>query len=198
MPGQEQKHLIEDYLAECWQKPMCRFLKAREVRGIRPNFDPPDVDFHVIHQDARKYVTWGEITCTFYNNKEAKWIRGEEVVDSSFCYFQPDKKIGEFVTNILEGKLKKYDALVEARGKGHLLLFLNSPLTTRSTRLLAEQSIIDAIRNNQSFNFPFESVWLSYRIPETSRDEMELSSFCFRDEEGQLNFFKPAWSDCCP
>ena len=197
MPSQQQKHLIEDYLAECWQKPICRYFQAREVRGTRPNTDPPDVDFHVIHRDGRKTVTWGEITCTFYNNEEAKFIRGEETDDSWFYYHQPDKLIGEFVANILESKLKKYSALEKTRGKGHLLIFLNSPLTTRTTRILAGLSVSEAIRNDRTSNFPFESVWLSYRLPQTSKNEMELPSLCFRDKQGLLNFFKPVWTDQC-
>lgn len=186
----EKQRQHEDYWANCWQVPLCRYLGAHKVQASRPRHDVPDVDFHVWHPDGRETTTWGEVTGAYFSHGEAQWLWDTESADSSMEYFQPDERIGVAAVQRVSRKLEKYSDLVGERGKGHLLVVLNSPLTMRSTRKEAERGVLNFLTTKTSDARPFRYFWLAYRLPETSLDEMEDLPFVFPDNAGQPNFFK--------
>ena len=186
----EKQRQHEDYWAKCWEVPMCHYLGAQTVRASRPRHDPPDVDFHVWHPDDRETTTWGEVTGAYYGHRDAEWLWDSESGDGFRDYFQPDKRIAAAATERVSQKLPKYSDLAENRGKGNLLVVMNSPLTTRSTREEAERRVLKFLSNKTSDATPFQSFWLAYRLPETSQDEMEDPPFVFADKAGFPIFFK--------
>ena len=61
------------------------------------------------------------------------------------------------------------------------MVLLHSPLTTRSTRVEAEEAIRGMLETGPSAEFePFETVWLGYRLPWTIPEEKEDPKYAFR------------------
>ena len=180
----------EDYWANCWEVPMCQYLGAHTVQASRPRHDPPDVHFHILHPDGRETSTWGEVTGAYYGPRDAEWLWADEPKGGFRDYDQPDESIAAAVIERVSKKLLKYSDLVKNRGKGNLLVVLNSPLTTRSTRVEAERGVLKSLSNKSFDAAPFQSIWLAYRLPETSLDEMENPPFVFADKCGEHVFFK--------
>ena len=180
----------EDYWANCWEVPMCKYLRAQKVLASRPRRDPPDVHFHVLHPDGLETSTWGEVTGAYYGPRDAEWLWDDESEGGFRDYDQPDERIAAAVIERVSQKLLKYSDLQKSRGKGNLLVVLNSPLTTRSTRVEAEHGVLKSLPNRSSDVTPFQSIWLAYRLPETSLDEMEDPPFVFADKYGDHVFFK--------
>lgn len=98
---------------------------------------------------------------------------------------------------LVERKRGKYRELAHRRGAGHLLVLLHSPLTMRSTRLEAEEAMLDVLESERSPNFdPFETVWLGYRLPMTVAEEQEDPRHAFADptDGERFNFLKCIWT----
>ena len=71
-------------------------------------------------------------------------------------------------------KFEKYRNVADVRGRGHLLVLLHSPLTTRSTRVDPGRRIRELLNTETGVAFnPFETVWLGYRVPLTVPEERE-------------------------
>ena len=195
-----KKHQHEDYWGRCWAVALERHMDAK-VRSARPHEDPPDVDFQIRRRDGTVATCWGEVTGTYYDSNEAKQLWGPEPGIGGGGYWEPDAVMGEKARELVERKRRKYRELVKRRGRGHLLVLLHSPLTTRSTRVNAEEAILDVLEtgSNQHFD-PFESVWLGYRLPITCPDEQEDPQHAYRDELGghRLNFLKCIWTRPIP
>ena len=144
-------------------------------------------------------ITWGEVTCAYYDNREAERLWKSESVSwssPSYLYAGPDKTIAAFAEEVFEKKRGKYVELVEQHGRGHLLVVLLSPFTTRSTRVDAEERIRDQLRHQErTGSGQFETVWLGYELPGTSPDEQEDPEYAFRDQttDGRVNFLKRIW-----
>ena len=125
----------EDNWAKCWVAPLGKFLNAQDVRTSRPNdvATPPDATFHVRHSDGNETTTWGEITDVYYDETEARLLWSGTSKGKPRIYTEPDAQTADEAEKRVERKLKKYPALVSEQGRGHLLLVISSPLTTRST-----------------------------------------------------------------
>ena len=112
-------------------------------------------------------------------------------------YWEPDAVMGVRARDLVERKRKKYRELARRRGRGHLLVLLNSPLTTRSTRVGAEESILELLETGTRPEFdPFKAVWLGYRLPYTIPEEKEDPRYAFRDaaDGERFNFMKCIWN----
>jgi len=141
--------------------------------------------------------TWGEVTNAYYDNREAEGLwKGESGSRPFPGYVGPDETIAARAEEELEKKLEKYGTLAERYGRGHLLIVLASPFATRSTRAKAEERIGERLRRqNGSGSGPFETIWLGYKLPWTSRDEQEDPKYAFRDPsaDSRFNFLKCVW-----
>ena len=145
--------------------------------------------------------SWGEVTGTYYDSKEAKWLWRAEPGNEGEVYREPDAVMGARARELVEHKRNKYRKLVRRRGLGHLLVLLHSPLTTRSTRVEAEKAILDTLETGPSQGVdPFETVWLGYRLPITSPNEQEAPEHVFRDAPNgeRFNFLKCIWTRPAP
>ena len=198
MNGQQRRQRRhEDYWGRCWTVPLGAYLGA-EVRSSRPDNDAHDIDFWIQRSDGMVATSWGEVTGTYYDNREARWLWDSAPVENqSGLYVDPDARTGMAARDRVARKRSKYRELVGHRGKGHLLVLLHSPLTTRSTRVFAEGAIRDLFESEPAPDSdPFETVWLGYRLPLTVLPEMEDPEHVFHDgEEGNRhNFLKCIWS----
>ena len=189
MTVEQREH--EDYWGRCWAGALGQLMDA-EVSSTRPDADPPDVNFRIQRRDGAAITSWGEITGTYYDSNEAKWLWGAEDGNRSRGYVEPDAVMGEGARTLVERKSKKYSDLVRRRGQGHLLVLLHSPSTTRSTRVRAEESILDLLETGPHLELdPFETLWLGYRLPWTIPEEMEDPKYAFLDVDGgRYNFLK--------
>ena len=172
-----------------------------EVRSTRPHEDPPDIDFQIRRRDGAVVTCWGEITGTYYDSNEARLLWGPEPGIGGGRSWEPDAVLGGKARDLVQQKYKKYRELVHRRGRGHLLVLLLSPLTTRSTRVNAEEAILDMLETGLDQNSdPFETVWLGYRLPITSPDEKEDPKHAYPDEpdEHRFNFLKCIWTRPIP
>ena len=194
MPRQQRAH--EDYWRQCWEIPLGRHLKAK-VQSTLAAPDPPDFEFEVLWPDATTTRTWGELTGAYYSASEAKWLWGTVPASThDAVYVEPDAAVALEARTQVEKKSQKYSDLVRRAGKGHLLVLLHSPLTTRSTRVAAETAICDALNSSVSGRTgPFASVWLGYCLGFTSPSEQEDPKYVFRDPTGgdRLDFLKCIW-----
>ena len=171
------------------------------MRATRPHEDPPDIDFHIERRDGTDMTSWGEVTGTYYDSTEAKWLWGPDSGDNGGLYFEPDATMATRARDLVERKRDKYERLVRRRGRGHLLVLLHSPLTSRSTRVAAEESIRALMEAEPSPTLdPFETVWLGYRLPITTRAEQEQPQYAFRDapDGDRFNFLKCIWTNPTP
>ena len=193
---QRRQRQHEDYWGRCWTVPLGRYLCA-EVQCGRPDNDAHDMEFRIQRSDGRVATSWGEVTGAYHDNSDAKWLWGPERPGAARGYIEPDARTGMEARDMAARKLNKYRDLAERRGPGHLLVLLHSPLTTRSTRVEAEERILDLlnVETGVAFN-PFETVWLGYRLPWTVPDQKEDPEHAFHDgEEGdRFNFLKCIWS----
>ncbi len=191
----------EDYWGRCWAVALGRHLNAH-VQSSLPAQDPPDVDFTVQMSKGTATTTWGEVTGAYYDSDEAKWLwGGAHGTNPMGVYSEPDALVAFQASMLLERKRQKYSALVQQRGKGQLMILLHSPLTTRSTRVAAEASMLDSLAIPVSGHVePFESVWLGYRLPITLPSETEDANHVYRDPTGaeRLNFMKCIWAPSSP
>ena len=194
MPRQQRAH--EDYWRQCWEIPLGRHLNAKVHSTLAPQ-DPPDFEFEAHWPDGTTTRTWGELTGAYYSASEAKWLWGAVPAPTpGAAYVEPDAVVALEALTLVEKKSQKYSDLVRRAGKGHLLVLLHSPLTTRSTRVAAESAISDALNSSVSGRTgPFESVWLGYRLGFTSPSEREDAKYVFRDPTGgdRLDFLKCIW-----
>ena len=187
----------EDYWGRCWAVALGRHLQA-EVCSIRPDEDPPDVDFHIEVRDGTVVTSWGEITSAYYDSTEAKWLWGPESRDDGGLYLEPDAVMATRASDLVERKRDKLRELGRHRGRGHLLVLLRCPLTSRSTREAAEESIRAVMMTEPNpAPDPFETVWLGYRLPITIRAEQEQPQYAFRDTPNgdSFNFLKCIWTN---
>ena len=183
----------EDYWGKCWTVALAQRLNA-QIQSSRPNQDPPDVEFHMRKKDGTQTTTWGEVTGVYYDSDEAKWLWGSGPENQQGKgYFEPDAVVGTTAVELVARKRSKYSALVKRKERGHLLVVLNHPLTTRSTRAEAERRIRDLLCGSPRESDPFETVWLGYRLPWTTEDEKEDPKFVFQDNE-RFNFLKCVWT----
>ena len=192
-----KQRLHEDYWGRCWAVALGQHLAA-EVRPTRPHEDPPDIDFRIDRPDAPVGSSWGEITGTYYDAAEAKLLWGPPSGNSTGLYVEPDAVVAMRARDLVECKRDKYERLVRCRGRGHLLVLLHSPLTSRSTRVAAEKSILDLMETGRCPTMdPFETVWLGYRLPWTIPAEQEDPQYVYRDEpdSNRFNFLKCVWAD---
>ena len=192
----EKQRQHEDYWGRCWAAALGKHMGA-EVRSSRPDEDPPDIDFHIRRRDGTVTTSWGEVTGTYYDSNEAGWLWGS-VPGNRGGYREPDAVLGIRARDLVERKRKKYHELVQRRGRGYLQVLLHSPLTTRSTRVEAEEAIRDMLETGPSAEFePFETVWLGYRLPWTIPEEKEDPKYAFRDvpDGDRFNFLKCIWTD---
>ena len=183
----------EDHWTARWAEPMRLYLNAQSVREKRPSEDPPDVEFHVVLGDGSETKTWGEVTGTYYSSEDASWLWDRKPDPRGRTYVEPDATMAENAVACVRRKIEKYDSLVKERGLGHLLVLLLNPLTTRSTRVKVEESILRMLHERVSADLgPFKSIWLGYHLPETSPDEQEKRQYAFLDEKNgrQFNFMK--------
>ena len=145
--------------------------------------------------------TWGEVTGAYYDNREAEGLwKGEPVSRPFPGYVGPDETIAARAGKEFGKKRAKYATLAEQHGKGHLLIVLPSPLTTRSTRVEAEKRIRERLRHHDYVGpGPFETIWIGYELPCTSPEEKEDPKFAFRDPtaDGRFNFLKRIWPRAC-
>ena len=194
MPRQQRAH--EDYWRQCWEIPLGQHLNAK-VQSTLAAQDPPDFEFEVHWPDETTTRTWGELTGAYYSASEAKWLWGAVPGPTQgAAYVEPDAVVALEALTLVEKKSQQYSDLVRRDGKGHLLVLLHSPLTTRSTRVAAESAICDALNSSVSGRpGPFESVWLGYRLGFTSPSEQEEEKYVFRDPTGgdRLDFLKCIW-----
>ena len=187
----------EDYWGKCWAVALGQHLNA-QVQSNRPHQDPPDVDFHVQKEDGAETTAWGEVTGVYYDSNEAGWLWGSGPENQQGKGFrEPDAVVGTRAVELVERKRSKYAALVKRQGRGHLLVVLNHPLTTRSTRVEAERGIQDLLRRTPRESEPFETVWVAYRLPWTTADEQEDPQYVVQDDE-RFNFMKCVWTRTSP
>ena len=194
----------EDYWTERWAEALCRRMKNAVARARRPESDPPDAWFHVSKENGSETITWGEVTGAYYDNREAERLRKGETASRSSpgnLYAGPDETIAAFTEKVFKKKRGKYVKLVEQHGRGHLLVVLVSPFTTRSTRVGAEERIREQLRHQDcAGSGPFKTVWLGYELPWTSPDEQEDPEYAFRDPttDHRFNFLKCIWPAQAP
>lgn len=190
----QQQH--EGYWIERWAEVLGQRMMNALVRVRRPESDPPDAWFHVSKENRTEMITWGEVTCAYYDNREAEDLwKGESASWSSpgNLYAGPDETIAAFAEEVFEKKRGKYVKLVEQYGRGHLLVVLISPFSTRSTRVNAEERIREQLRHQErAGSGQFETAWLGYELPWTSPDEQEDPEYAFQDPTpvGRFNFLK--------
>ena len=183
----------EDYWGTCWAAALAQHLNAK-VLSSRPAEDPPDVDFHIEEQDGTGRTVWGEVTGVYCSNREAERLwdgRGNRDV-----YREPDATVGMRARTQVERKRQKCLNLAQRRGPGHLLVLLLSPLTSRSTRVEAERRVRELLESAPGVDSdPFETVWLGYRLPDTTPDEQENPQHAFQDgtDGERFNFMKCIW-----
>ena len=194
MSDNQRQH--EEYWGQCWAVPLGQHLAA-EVHPTRPHDDPPDIDFRIERPDGTVVTSWGEVTGTYYDAQEAKLLWSRESGNSDRLYFEPDAIIGARARNRLQRKRDKYEGLVRRRGCGHLLVLLHSRLTTRSTRVAAEESMLALLETESHRAFdPFATVWLGYRLGIALLADQEDPQYAFRDaSDGEgFNFLKCIWA----
>ena len=78
-----------------------------------------------------------------------------------------------------------------------MLVLLHSPLTSRSTRVAAEKSMLALMEAALPPTFePFDTVWLGYHLPITTPRERERPEYAFRDaaNSDRFNYFKCIWT----
>ena len=182
----------------CWAIALGKHLNA-QVRWNRPVEDPPDAEFCIQERDGTEVTVWGELAGTYYNSNEAGWLWGAQTGKGKRggIYWEPDAVVGTKARELVERKSKKYAQLVQRRGLGHLLTLLHSPLTSRSTRIEAEGRIRELLESTPSLeSVPFETVWLGYRLPNTTTDEQEDPRDVFQDptDKERFNFLKCIWT----
>ena len=189
---QRQQRQHEEYWGRCWTVPLGRYLCA-EVQSSRPDNDAHDIEFWIQRSDGTVTSSWGEIAGAYYDNSEAEWLWGAEQPGAGRGYIEPDARTGVEARDMAARKLGKYRDVADVRGRGHLLVLLHSPFTTRSTRVDAERRIGELLdtKTGVAFN-PFETVWLGYRVPLTVPEEREDPEHVFHDgEDGdRCNFLK--------
>ena len=187
----------EDYWGRCWTVPLGAYLGA-EVLSSRPDNDAHDIEFRIGRCDGTVATSWGEVTGTYYDNIEARWLWDPSPAKGrSGLYVDPDARTGIAARDRVAEKRGKYRELAERWGGGHLLVLLHSPLTSRSTRVDAERRIRELLETGPAPDFnPFETVWLGYRLPLTVPDQMEDPEHIFHDGEdgNRYNFLKCVWS----
>lgn len=193
---QRQQRQHEEYWGRCWTVLLGRYLCA-EVQSSRPDNDAHDIEFRIQRSDGTVTTSWGEVTGAYYDNSEAEWLWGPERPGAARGYIEPDARTGMEARDMAARKLGKYRNLADLRGRGHLLVLLHSPLTTRSTRVDAERRIRELLdaETGVAFN-PFETVWLGYRLPLTVPEQREDPEHVFHDgKDGErCNFLKCIWS----
>ena len=175
----------EEYWRRCWAVALGQRLNA-QVQSNRPHQDPPNVNFRIRKDDGTENETWGEITGVYYDGDEAEWMwaAGPESQQGR-TYFEPDAVVAAKAAEPVEGKRSKYFELVRHRGRGHLLVVLNHPLTTRLTRVAAERAIGKMLGGNPRESEPFEAVSVGYRAGYGTEDQQ----YVLRDDE-RSNFTK--------
>ena len=194
---QQAQRQHEDYWGRCWTVPLGAYLGA-EVRSSRPDNDAHDIEFRTQRSDGTVATSWGEVTGTYYDNTEARWLWDPSPAENqSGLYVDPDARTGIAARDRVAQKRGKYRELAERRGGGHLLVLLHSPLTSRSTRVDAERRIRELLETGPAPDFdPFETVWLGYRLSLTVPDQMEDPEHVFPDgsDGSRRNFLKCVWS----
>ena len=70
---QRAQRLHEDYWGRCWTVPLGAYLGAK-VRSSRPDNDAHDLEFRIQRSDGTVATSWGEVTGTYYDNSEARWL----------------------------------------------------------------------------------------------------------------------------
>lgn len=196
MPERElMKRQNEEYWGCCWAVPLGRHMEA-EVSSTRPNGDSHDIEFRIQQRDGTVNTSWGEITAGYINDDEPKWWWSKTPKDAGQAYHEPDAVIGAKARDCVERKRRKYCELVRQRGRGHLLVVLRSPLTSRGARIEAENAIQDVLETEPRPECdPFNTVWLGYWLPDTSPEEEEDPKYAFREAPNseRFNFFKCIW-----
>ena len=185
----------EKFWWQHWATPFANSLDAVHC-SANPGADPPDVEFSLELRDQSRLESWGELTGTYAGSIEAAYLWDETPPYSGLLYSEPDESIVEHTVTTVAKKLLKYQDLVQSRGHGHLLVLLNSPLTTRTVRRKAEKKILPLlVQADQGQSNPFASVWLAYRLGQTSYEEMEKPQYAFpvSGERDRFNFFKRIW-----
>ena len=70
----------EEYWIERWVEALGQRMTKTHLRARRPEQDPPDAWFQVSKEDGTEMKTWGEVTCAYYDDQEAKSLwKGESV-----------------------------------------------------------------------------------------------------------------------
>jgi len=197
---QRQQRQHEEYWGRCWTVPLGRYICA-DVHSRRADNDAYDIEFRVQRTDGTVTTSWGEVTGAYYDNNEAEWLWGAERPGAARDYIEPDARTGMEARDMAARKLGKYRNVADVRRRGHLLVLLHSPVTTRSTRVDADRPIRELLDTETGVAFnPFETVWLGYRLPLTVLEAREDPEHVFHDcEEGdRFNFLKRIWSGCGP
>lgn len=197
---QRQQRQHEEYWGRCWTAPLGRYFCA-DVQSRRAENDAHDIEFRIQRSDGTVTASWGEVTGAYYDNKEAEWLWGAERPRAARDYIEPDARTGMEARDLAARKLGKYRNVADVRGRGHLLILLHCPLTTRSTRVDAERRIRELLDTETGIAFnPFETVWLGYRLPLTVLEEREDPEHVFHDgeERDRFNFLKRIWSGRSP
>lgn len=178
------------YWIECWQIPLQRHLKVRSICTTRPQNGRFDALFNTKSILGRRETTWGEVTAAYYSSNEAKFMWDLDGPDRFMNQFQPDQHISGAVVQAVAKKVEKYSDIVKKLGKGHLLVVMNAPLTTRSTREMAECKVLEFLKTKKNEQIPFDTFWLAYRMSEIEPVRPEHQSNIYPDESCQQNFFK--------
>ena len=84
----------EDYWGRCWTVPLGVYLGAG-VRSSRPDNDAHDIEFRIQRSDGTVATSWGEVTGTYYDNPEARWLWDPSPAENEpGLYVDPDARTG--------------------------------------------------------------------------------------------------------
>ncbi len=126
----------------------------------------------------------------YYDGDEAEWMWTTGTDDyRGKTYWEPDAPVARRAAELVARKRSKYSELASRHGSGHLLVVLDHPMTTQSTRAKAEEAIREVLCGEPRESEPFETVWLGYRLGHMVENEQHV----FQDDQ-RRNFMRCVWT----
>ena len=186
------QHPVELHWIEWWKIPLSKYMKAKEVRTKYPTSRLPRVQLSIDYHEGTIIRSWAEITAAYASSAEAQFLRQEESRGNPLVNVNPQDNIASWALWSVENLMRNenFSNLVNERGKGHLLVVLDSPFASFSTLERAEHRIVEFLHNNYTEDTPFRFFWLAFHISVFEQPKENRTSFVYAVNARRKNFFK--------
>ena len=136
--------------------------------------------------------SWGEVIAAYSSPAEAKFFRQDEPQVFPLILSGIDNEIASHAIRSTEHQIQKksYADLVTERGKGHLLVVLDSPFASFQIFKKVEHRLVGFLLNHCSDETPFRFFWVAYRFKGIGTGQADYTSCVYTANAQRNNFFK--------